>query len=271
MQTQGPAGAAAAADFNGDGDADLFLGLPVSPTNQFLFRSAGTEGAANLGRKYVKIRLDSENGANNRDGIGARVEVTAGSLVQTLSPDGGGGRGGQGDRTLVFGLKDYDGPVSATVYWPGGWVTTVPSLQVSDGADGNCTVDCINVVADDTKPTVSNLIVTILVQPDTGEVTWGFQWDTDFSSDPKLDTVELDQPGPATPCLPGWTEINDESGLAHAYTAKVGGGYRHKFLGLTTGCYVDCKVKVRATSMAGILGSSTSWLTKKVLACPSQY
>jgi enediyne biosynthesis protein E4 len=270
LQTQGPVGAVAAADFNSDGDADLFLGLPVTPTNQFLFRSAGSGGSANLARKYVKIRLDSEIGANNRDGIGARVKVTAGSLVQTLTPDGGGGCGGQGDRTLVFGLKDYDGPVSATVYWPGGWVTTVPSLQVSDGADGNC-VDCVNVIADDTKPTVSNLLVTILVQPTTGEVTWGFQWDTDVSSDPKLDTVELDQPGPETPCLPGLTEINDESGLAHLYAAKAGGGYRHKYLGLTEVCYSDCKVKVRAASMAGTLGSTTPWQIKKVLTCPSQY
>lgn len=265
LQTPGPVTAIAAADFNGDGDADLFLGRPVS-SNDFLLRSGSQGGAPDLGRNYVKLKLESAGCGNNSAGIGARVTVTAGTLVQTLSPDGGSGRGGQGDRMLVFGLGDYDGPVTAKVRWPGGWITEVASLTTSNATVG----ETVNVIADDTSPTVSNVFATSLVDPNSENLIWQFTWETDVSCDPTKDVFLIDQAGLPIPCLPGWGEINLQTGLTHVYQSKATGGYTHKFLEVHELCTLNCRIRYSARSTAGTRSNVSPVQSRRILVCPSQ-
>lgn len=265
LQTVGQVSAVVATDFNGDGDADLFLGRPVS-SYDFLLRSGGQDGGPSIGRNYVKIKLESEYCGNNSAGIGARVTVTAGALVQTLSPDGGSGRGSQGDRTLVFGLADYSGPVSAKVRWPGGWITEIASLTISNATSG----ETVNVIADDTSPTVSNVVAASLADPITGNLIWQFTWETDVSCDPSKDIFLIDQAGLPIPCLPGWGEINHQSGLTHVYQSKTTGGYTHKFLEVSEPCTLNCRIRYSATSAAGTRSSTSPLQSKRIFVCPSQ-
>lgn len=265
LQTLGQVTAVAAADFNGDGDADLFLGRPIS-ADEFLLRSGGRDGGPGLGRNYVKIKLDSQECGNNRSGIGARVKVTAGTLVQTLSPDGGSGRGSQGDRTLVFGLGNYDGTVSAKVMWPGGWTTEVASLAVNDGTSE----EAVNLISDDTAPTVSNVAAASLADPNSGNLIWEFTWDTNVSCDPTKDVFVIDQAGIQIPCLPGWGTITVGSGLTHVYQSKATGGYTHKFLEATEPCTLNCRMRYWATSTAGTTSNTSPVQNKRILVCPSQ-
>ncbi len=265
LQTHGPVSAVVATDFNGDGDADLFLGRPVS-AGEFLLRSGSQDGAPDLGRNYVKVKLASEECGNNSAGIGACVTVTAGSMVQTLSPDGGSGRGSQGDRTLVFGLGDYSGPVSAKVDWPGGWTTEVASLTISSATSG----ETVNVIADDTSPTVSNVFAASLADPNTGNLIWQFTWETDVSCDPSKDIFLIDQAGLPIPCLPGWGEITPQTGLTHVYQSKTTGGYTHKFLEVSEPCTLNCRIKYSATSTAGTRSDTSALQSQRILVCPSQ-
>lgn len=264
LQTQGPVSAVVATDFNGDGDADLFLGRPVL-AGEFLFRSGSQDGSPDLGRNYVKVRLESEECGNNRAGIGARVTVTAGSSVQTLSPDGGSGRGSQGDRTLVFGLGDYSGPVSAKVDWPGGWTTEVASLTISTASG-----EAVNVIADDTSPTVSNVFAASLADPNTGNLIWQFTWETNVSCDPSKDVFLIDHVGLPIPCLPGWGEITPQTGLTHVYQSKTTGGYTHKFLEVSEPCTLNCRIKYSATSTAGTRSDTSALQSRRILVCPAQ-
>jgi hypothetical protein len=265
LQTQGPVSAVVATDFNGDGDADLFLGRPVS-AGEFLFRSGSQDGSPDLGRNYVKVKLESEECGNNFAGIGARVTVTAGTLVQTLSPDGGSGRGGQGDRALVFGLGDYSGAVSAKVDWPGGWTTEVASLTISNATSG----ETVNVIVDDTSPTVGNVFAASLVDPNTGNLIWQFTWETDVSCDPSKDIFLINQAGLPIPCLPGWGEITPQSGLTHVYQSKTTGGYSHKFLEVSEPCTLNCRIRYSATSTAGTRSDTSDLQSRRILVCPSQ-
>lgn len=252
----GSATAAVAGDFNGDGDPDLFLGRPTA-SSKFMYRCGDHSGGAAPEHNYLKLKLNAPEFANNAQGIGARVSVFAGELVQTRSPDGGSGRGSQGDRTLVFGLGDYDGPISAKVTWPGGWETSVswPTPPAT-----------VQIITDDTTPAVNNALTTCLADPSTGDLTWEFTWDTSVSCDPALDVVTLEQVG--LPCLPGYTTLTVGSGIAHTYESKASGGYRHKFI-LVESCFAGCKMKYTMTSLVGPRGTSSPQQSKRIDACLS--
>ena len=262
----GSVGGVVAADFNGDGDADLYLGRPSTLSGRFLYRSGSQSGGASVGHNYVKLVLNSLEQANNAQGIGAVVKVTAGTLVQTRIPDGGSGRGGQGDRVLVFGIGDYDGPVSAKVTWPGGRVKENIALDFSNVQRG----ESINVITDDTTPTVSNVVATKVFDPATGNLIWEFSWATDVSSNPAMDAFVIDQAGIAIPCLPQLGTITVDSGFAHVYQVKATGGYTHKFLGVSEECIPNCRFRCSATSAVGTRSDTSPQQGNSVKVCPSQ-
>jgi len=115
--------AAAAADFDGDGDVDLV-------TNNFnhepyLFRNDSSK------RHYLQVRLRGKK--SNRDGFGARVKVVAGDLVQYREAHSSGGYLTQSSPVLHFGLRDKAKVDRVEVLWPG---SKAPQLEVDPKTDG---------------------------------------------------------------------------------------------------------------------------------------
>ncbi|HRQ59506.1 MAG TPA: CRTAC1 family protein [Azoarcus taiwanensis] len=110
------------ADFDGDGFVDLLiatggsmgrsLGLPSDNGSYRLLRNTGN------GNGWLQI--DLEGTRSNRDGIGARVFVTAGGVTQTRVQDGGIHHRSQNHSRLHFGLGKHDKVEKISVQWPSG-------------------------------------------------------------------------------------------------------------------------------------------------------
>jgi hypothetical protein len=104
------------ADFDNDGDLDLF----VNGSGGGLFENSGN------GNHWIGFRL---RGAScNGSGIGARVTIDAGgrSMVREVR----GGRGCcQDDMSVHFGLGLFKGRVNVSILWPNGKSAYVSNLK----------------------------------------------------------------------------------------------------------------------------------------------
>lgn len=115
-----------AADVNDDGYADLFVTnrtyysmgqlANVEQQNQLLINRGGDN-------HWVRIALVGTE--SNRSGIGARVKVVAGNLVQYREHTSAYGYNSAGDPRLLFGLGENDAIDLIEVRWPSGIVQTV--------------------------------------------------------------------------------------------------------------------------------------------------
>ena len=96
-----------ASDFDGDGDLDLFA---VSNTGRpYLLRNDGGNT-----RNYLKVRLiglTGSSGKNNRDGIGARIEVRSGDLFQSATVT---------QPTMHFGMGERSAADVVRILWSNG-------------------------------------------------------------------------------------------------------------------------------------------------------
>jgi hypothetical protein len=269
LDNPGSAMGSVAADFTGDGDADLFLGKPASPGGGYFYKTDSQAGANSLDQNYVKVRLESPYvGGNNRLGIGSTVTIVAGASSQMQIVDGGSGRGGQNDRDLVFGLGDYADAVTATVRWSTGVSQYVPSLVVSNDVVG----ETLNTITDASTPTVSSASAAYVLNPVTGFLDWSFVWETDLPCDPALDAIEIDQAGIANPCWADVTVITPTTtNVVHVYEPIPGGGARHELHINGQDCNLGCSFRFSATSGIGPNLGSSAPQTKKIKVCQSQY
>jgi hypothetical protein len=104
---------AAFGDYDNDGDTDvLVVNLNDAPT---LLENRG-------GNRRRWIGFETEGVRCNRDGIGAKIRVRAGTRVWTAEVRGGGSYISQNDRRVRIGLGDAGMIDSAEVRWPGGEV-----------------------------------------------------------------------------------------------------------------------------------------------------
>ncbi len=107
------------ADYDVDGFLDLYLtnGLLYYPINkggpEQLFR--------NKGNSNHWLEIDLQGTTSNRDGIGAKVYVTAGGITQLREQNGGYHRWSQNDRRLHIGLAG-NATADVTIEWPSGTV-----------------------------------------------------------------------------------------------------------------------------------------------------
>ncbi len=110
------------ADFDGDGFIDLLvatggsmgrsLGLPSDHGAYGLLR--------NTGNSNRWLQIDLQGTRSNRDGIGARVLVTADGVTQTRVQDGGIHHRSQNHSRLHFGLGKHAQAERVVVQWPSG-------------------------------------------------------------------------------------------------------------------------------------------------------
>lgn len=112
------------ADFDLDGDLDVVTGSSYARGG-----SPWTEREVHLYENQLSggnhLRLTLEGEAANRAGVGARVEVRAGDLVQTYEVSGGYGHFGMHqDLALTIGLGEACSADEIVVTWPGGEVDT---------------------------------------------------------------------------------------------------------------------------------------------------
>jgi hypothetical protein len=103
-------------DFDNDGRLDFYQANADQPS---LFYRNTTTGAGHwLGLKLVGAK-------SNRDAIGARVTVKAGTRTLIREVDGGNGYAGQSTQRLHFGLGAATAVTSIEVKWPSGRVQTI--------------------------------------------------------------------------------------------------------------------------------------------------
>ena len=113
---------AAYGDLDNDGDLDILMtsngGAPR------LMRNDG--GNANNVLRVKTVGVDS-----NRDGIGARVDVTAGGRTRSLVVKTGSSYASQSELPLTFGLGDATAVDSVRVVWPGGHVDEIDGVPAN--------------------------------------------------------------------------------------------------------------------------------------------
>jgi enediyne biosynthesis protein E4 len=113
-------------DSDEDGDEDLVIGSGARAPYVNLFENR-------VGQDNHWVNLLLEGTSTNRDGIGARVTLTAGGATQLRDMQGGGGLGNiQRPKVIHFGLGSTTTIDSLTVRWVGGATETFTGV----GADG---------------------------------------------------------------------------------------------------------------------------------------
>jgi hypothetical protein len=105
----------AMADFDNDGDLDVLVTHQFDPVS--LWRNDGPA------RSWLGLDFVGNATRCNRDAVGTRVSLSfppaSGLPTQHREVSSANGFSAQGDRRILFGLGDYDGPVSIDVRWCG--------------------------------------------------------------------------------------------------------------------------------------------------------
>jgi hypothetical protein len=99
------------------------LGMPSDNGGYRLYRNL-----CNSGNHWLEI--DLEGTTSNRDGIGARVRLTAGGVTQTRIQDGGIHHRGQNHSRLHFGLGKNARIDRINIVWPSGTLQELKDIAV---------------------------------------------------------------------------------------------------------------------------------------------
>lgn len=245
-----------AGDFHEDGDTELYLSRATSAPFFFEAHTAAGHQAVH----WVGVKLASLHGANNRFGLGAKVTVTANGKSWSQVVDGGSGRAGQGEPSLVFGLGGYSGSVNVAVSWPNGRGTScsVPSDQYATIEDNSPAVDESSV----------HCHLELLAQ--TGRNNWYFEWQTYFCGWDPLDKVIFEMGVIPQRCRPAYAELTPlMTGIVDQEVTPLGGNkWLHKIWFLSTDCVARCNIPFRVQSqLAGLAASRSRRHILQIPAC----
>ena len=111
-------------DLDNDGDLDIVTNEFNAPPRVLI-----SDLAQRRKISYLKINLVGTK--SNREGLGAKVTVTAGNLKITKVKDGKSGYLSQSDLPLYFGLGDATQVDSINILWPSGTVQKVPHAEIN--------------------------------------------------------------------------------------------------------------------------------------------
>ena len=120
----------AAADYDRDGYLDLFVTNGTDPDSPFV-RDGPHQLFRNQGNDNHWLEIDLEGEVSNRDGIGSRVELTAGSAIQIREQTGGMHRLTQNHQRLHFGLGNHGLVDRIIVHWPSGIVQQLNNIKAN--------------------------------------------------------------------------------------------------------------------------------------------
>jgi hypothetical protein len=113
---------AAYSDYDHDGDLDIIVTTNNGPAR--LFRNDG-------GNRNNVLRVQTVGTASNRDGIGARVEVSAGGTRRWQIVKTGSSYASQSELPLTFGLGRATTVDGVRVTWPSGRVDVIAALPAN--------------------------------------------------------------------------------------------------------------------------------------------
>jgi hypothetical protein len=109
-------------DYDNDGDLDIFI-VNLNDHCVFLRNNKGNEN------NWLTIKLTGTT--SNRDGIGARVRLTAGGKTQTAQKKSTTGYLSQNDPRMHFGLAKNDIVDRIEIKWPSGKVQTLENIKAN--------------------------------------------------------------------------------------------------------------------------------------------
>ena len=113
-----PSWGCAFADYDADGDQDLYMAVFNTTDPNKLFRNDYYNG----GLKWLMVNLQGVE--SNRFGVGARISIEAGGVTQIREISAGSNFLGQAPMTAAFGL-DNAPSVDITIRWPSGIEQTI--------------------------------------------------------------------------------------------------------------------------------------------------
>ena len=114
------------ADYDGDGDIDIFM---TSRSREDFGRNMLLRNNVGSGNRWLQVRLVGVQ--SNRAAIGARVRVFAGGRTQLRELSGGSGWGSQDALGANFGLGAASIVDSLQIRWPSGTVQVLRNLAVN--------------------------------------------------------------------------------------------------------------------------------------------
>jgi hypothetical protein len=109
-------------DYDNDGDFDIFI-VNLNARSVFLRNNKG-----NL-NNWLTLKLTGTS--SNRDGIGARVKLTAGGKTQTAQKKSTTGYLSQNDPRMHFGLARNETVDRIEIIWPSGKVQTLENIKAN--------------------------------------------------------------------------------------------------------------------------------------------
>lgn len=144
------------ADFDGDGDVDVYI-ANAAGDNRLLRNDEAVAAGGGNGNQWLHLTL--EGTLSNRSAIGAKVVATTGSLTQTRWVTSGASHLASESLTVEFGLGTATLVDAIEITWPSGIVqtlTNVPAGQKIDVVEvgqpqfvrGDCNDDGANNIAD---------------------------------------------------------------------------------------------------------------------------
>jgi enediyne biosynthesis protein E4 len=113
-------------DYDNDGDMDIYI-VNLNGLNKFLRNNKGNQD------NWLIINLKGTT--SNRDGIGARVKITAGGRVQATQKKSTTGYLSQNDPRMHFGLAKAETVEKIEIQWPSGKVQTLENVKANQILD----------------------------------------------------------------------------------------------------------------------------------------
>ena len=111
------------ADYDNDGDLDVCL-TGGAGVDTKLWRNDTVNP-----NNWVSFRL--EGVASNKSAIGARIEVTANSIITVKEVSGGAGRGSFNSLPVEFGLGNATAITNVKIIWPSGFIENFNAISIN--------------------------------------------------------------------------------------------------------------------------------------------
>ncbi len=122
--------AAAFGDYDRDGRTDVVT-VNTDGTRITLHRNATDLGTAG----WLEVRVPAVPSTGERGGIGVRIGVKTGDLIQFRDITGGSSRASQNDHSVRFGLGHYTGAEWVFALWPDGRSSALVNVAANQSVD----------------------------------------------------------------------------------------------------------------------------------------